>query len=90
MTNWLEKQTDELDATLFTGDSLNDSENRKLLKKYLERWSKRLIEVEDLYSPKCKNCFFNAYGGECQLSCSQVTDNDTCGAFVHELDADDE
>lgn len=32
---------------------------------------------------KCKNCYFNAYGGECQLSCYQVDDEDTCEEFSH-------
>lgn len=40
--------------------------------------------------PKCVNCFHNAYGGECQISCYQVNDDDTCESFVHPSDVKDE
>ena len=40
-------------------------------------------EEEAKQERKCKNCYFNAYGGECQLSCHQVDDEDTCERFSH-------
>ena len=43
---WLDEQTNTLDATVFTGDCLHESENREYLKKMCERWL-REIKVQE-------------------------------------------
>ena len=42
----LNSACDQIDAALFTGDCLEDSENRKNMRMFVERWQ-RAIDIAD-------------------------------------------
>lgn len=46
--NHFAKAVDNLDAAVFSGDGLLDSENRDLFKRSMERWRHKLIEWEEI------------------------------------------
>lgn len=46
MPGYLHNACEEIDAALFSGDAAADSETRKELSDYLERWSRSLKEWE--------------------------------------------
>ena len=44
---WLINAVEEIDAALFTGDTLHDQEVLKDFEWYLARWSKQVVEIKD-------------------------------------------
>lgn len=42
--NHFAKAVDNLDAAVFSGDGLMDSENRNLFRQSMERWQRKLVE----------------------------------------------
>ena len=44
---WLDQHTNSLDADVFTGDCLDESENRDFLKKMCERWLREIKRWEE-------------------------------------------
>lgn len=41
---WLEQACEEIDAGFFSGDTMDNEENRKFVKEYIDRWNRSLNE----------------------------------------------
>lgn len=54
MNNHLIDALDNLDACVFTGETLVIDEQRALLKEFVERWARAIVEYEAV--PRCACC----------------------------------
>ena len=48
MRNYNEASCEQLDAALFSGDDFLEAEERNELKEYIERWTRRIKEIEEM------------------------------------------
>lgn len=44
---WLDKAANEIDASMFSGDSFENEQNRKALRAWMERWQRGLDRIEN-------------------------------------------
>jgi len=47
MRNNFEEMLDTIDASIFSGDSLECKDNRELLKHFIDRWSRELATFKE-------------------------------------------
>lgn len=49
MNEWLTLPVDQIDAALFSGDALFDHQDRAEFKEVLDRWQRRVAEVDAIF-----------------------------------------
>lgn len=46
MPDYIDDAIDTLDAAIFTGDALQNAENRETLKTYIDKWQRAMAVIE--------------------------------------------
>ena len=70
---------DEIDACLFSGDLMEDLRERAEFQKMLDRWQKKLTEMNS----SCPDCGGSLVAGEYGTDRGLLAQRYTCGAVVH-------